>query len=99
MTVTLDLDPALVARARAEAEREGTTLARFVEQLVATRLAAAVGGVPAPSRSSQEILDALARLGPASQEFEDAIRESRTRDAAAEAQRRTRLDARWADEA
>lgn len=38
MTLMLDLDPALVARAEAEAAREGTTVAQLVTQFVRERL-------------------------------------------------------------
>lgn len=37
MTLTIDLDPALFARAEARAAREGTTLAQLVERLVETQ--------------------------------------------------------------
>ena len=100
MTVTLDLDPTLVAKAEAQAACEGTTLTHFVEQLVADRLAAAHNAPPpSPPRPWAEIFAELERLGPASQEFEDAIRETRAQDAELEARARARRDALWADPA
>lgn len=42
MTVTLELDPTLIAQAEAQAARAGTTLAQFVERLVKEEVAGAV---------------------------------------------------------
>ncbi|GJG85805.1 hypothetical protein tb265_09860 [Gemmatimonadetes bacterium T265] len=55
MTVTIDLDPALLARVEAQAAREGTTPAQLVGRIVETQLggAAAHAAASAPAIPAQ----------------------------------------------
>lgn len=50
MNVTLDLDPAIRARAEARAAREGLTLVQLVERMLVAQLADADGGTPGDGR-------------------------------------------------
>ncbi len=60
MTVTLDLDPALIAQAEAQAARAGTTLAQFVERLVKEEVAGAVEqSTPTGSNEAVRFIEAL----------------------------------------
>lgn len=54
MTLQLDLDPALVARAEAQAAHEGTTLARLVERMIERRLADVGGANGARARGAED---------------------------------------------